>query len=76
MKDIKQLLDKGKVMFIRKDRLLIGLLSGILLLVIIWPVPEEKTPKESEESFLWDISLILLSSSHLSLTQSRKALSS
>ncbi len=54
MKDIKQLLDKGKEMFIRKDRLLIGLLSGILLLVIIWPVPEEKSPKESEESFLWD----------------------
>ncbi len=54
MKDVRQLLLKGKEMLLRRDRLLLGLLGGILLLVIIWPIPASNTEKETEESFLWD----------------------
>lgn len=53
MKNREQWIKIGKKLFLKRDNLLICILSGILLLVIVWPV-EEKQNKNPGKSVLWD----------------------
>ena len=45
MKSGMNLWEAGKKVFLRKDNLLICILSGVLLLVIVWPVQNKQEDK-------------------------------
>ena len=47
----KKEVGKGKL---KKENFLVLLLIGVLLLVIVWPVPEEKKEKEQDKSVISD----------------------
>ncbi|MBR5579635.1 MAG: stage III sporulation protein AG [Lachnospiraceae bacterium] len=46
--------EKMKKLFLQKDSIMICILTGILLLVIAWPV-EKNEKKEKTEGMLWDM---------------------
>lgn len=55
MKNMEKWFTKGRQFFLKKDHLLICVLSGILLLVITWPVQTEQEDEKNEsQSVLWD----------------------
>ena len=53
MKNREKWIQTVKSLFLKKDSLLICVLSGILLLVIAWPVSEKKD-HHADKSVLWD----------------------
>lgn len=48
---------------LKKENFLVLLLIGVLLLVIVWPMPEEKTQKEQNESIISDMKSDMLTES-------------
>ncbi|MBQ9990768.1 MAG: stage III sporulation protein AG [Lachnospiraceae bacterium] len=61
MKSRTSLWEAGKKIFLRKDNLFICILSGVLLLVIVWPV-QNKQEEESSKSRLSDSNSSILNS--------------
>ena len=53
MKNREKWIQTVKSLYLKKDSLLICVLSGILLLVIAWPV-SEKNDHHADKSVLWD----------------------
>lgn len=52
MKSGMNLWEAGKKVFLRKDNLLICILSGVLLLVIVWPVQNKQEDKNTESRLM------------------------